>query len=47
MHPILNKFTKAAKELGIKAESVPEFQKVLKERDKLEQRIVKQKKEYK
>ena len=47
VHPILNKFTKAAKELGIKAESVPEFQKVLKERDKLEQRIVKQKKEYK
>ena len=47
IHPLLNKFSKAAKELGFKAEDVPEYNKVIKQRDKLEARINKQKKEYK
>jgi len=47
IHPILNKFDKAAKELGVKPTDVTEYKKVVKERDALEQRITKQKKEYK
>tara|TARA_R110000823_G_scaffold312046_1_gene438463 strand:+ start:369 stop:737 length:369 start_codon:yes stop_codon:yes gene_type:complete len=46
IHPILNKFDKAAKDLGMKATVVPEYNKLVKERDRLEDRIVKQKKEY-
>ena len=47
VHPILNKFEKAAKELGVKATDVPVFKKVMEQRDRLEKRIVEQKKEYK
>ena len=46
VHPILNKFEKAAKELGVKATDVPVFKKVMEQRDRLEKRIVEQKKEY-
>ena len=38
---------KRAKELGVKPTDVTEYKKVVKERDALEQRITKQKKEYK
>ena len=47
VHPIINKFVKAAKELGVKPENIAEYKAVLKERDRLEDRIIKQKKEYK